>query len=81
MVSIDRIILGSLCLYTGLGLLYRGVYINYKINNSTLGEILRIAMKPPFTIKLLNTIFSPLIQVYNYFALKLIEIEENNEEK
>lgn len=81
MVSIQRIILGSLCLYTGLGLLYRGVYISYKINNSTLGEILRMVMKPPFTIKLLNTIFSPLIQVYNYFALKLIEIEENNEEE
>lgn len=81
MVSIQRIILGSLCLYTGLGLLYRGVYLSYKINNSTLGEILRMVTKPPFTIKLLNIIFLPLIQVYNYFALKLIEIEENNEEE
>lgn len=81
MVSIDRIILGSLCLYTGLGLLYRGVYLDYKIKNSTLGEILRMVTKPPFTIKLLNIIFLPLIQIYNYFALKLIEIEENNEEE
>lgn len=81
MIELDRIILGSLCLYTGLGLLYRGVYLSYKINNSTLGEIFRMVTKPPFTIKLLNIIFAPLIQVCNYFTLKLIEIEENNEEK
>ena len=78
MVDIGRIILGVLCGYVGLGLLYN-VYLDHYISERTIGELLKSMKNPPLTIKLGNAIFFP-IQLARVKYIEFIDRIEENED-
>lgn len=78
MVDIGRIILGVLCGYVGLGLLYN-LYLDHYISERTIGELLKSMKKPPLTIKLGNAIFLP-IQLARVKYIEFIDRIEENED-
>lgn len=76
MVSGLKIFLGCCSLYLACGLSYL-LYIGWKINNITIGGLIKLIENPPIHMTILNILFRPLVLA----RLKLIEIEENNEEE
>lgn len=76
MINGFRIFLGCCSLYLACGLSYL-LYIGWKINNITIGGLIKLIENPPMHITILNILFRPLVLA----RLKLIEILDSCEEE
>ena len=76
MVSGFRIFLGCGSLYLACGLSYL-LYVSWKINNITIGGLIKLIKKPPIHMTILNVLFGPLVLI----KLKFYEIIDSCEEE
>ena len=71
-----RIFLGCCSLYLACGLSYL-LYVSWKINNITIGGLIKLIKKPPIHMTILNVLFRPLVLI----KLKFYEIIDKCEEE
>ena len=64
----------SLCLACGMSYL---LYVGWRVNNATIGEVIKLIKKPPIHMTILNILFRPLVLA----RLKIIEILDSCEEE
>ena len=76
MVNPMKLFLGGCSLYLACGMSYL-LYTGWKINNSTIGEVIKLIKKPPIHMTILNILFRPLVLA----RLKIIEILDSCEEE
>ena len=76
MINPAKIFLGCCSLYLACGLSYL-LYVSWKINNITIGELIKLIKKPPIHMTILNVLFRPLVLI----KLKFYEIIDNCEEE
>ena len=76
MVNPMKLFLGGCSLYLACGMSYL-LYTGWKINNSTIGEVIKLIKKPPIYMTILNVLFRPLVLA----RLKIIEILDSCEEE
>ena len=76
MISGFRIFSGGCSLYLACGISYL-LYVGWKINNSTISELIKLIKKPPIHMTILNILFRPLVLA----RLKIIEILDSCEEE
>lgn len=76
MINGFRIFLGGCSLYLACGMSYL-LYTGWKINHSTIGELIKLIKNPPMHMTILNILFRPLILI----KLKYYEIIDNCEEE
>lgn len=71
-----KLFLGCCSLYLACGLSYL-LYVGWKINNITIGELIKLIKKPPIHMTILNVLFRPLVLI----KLKFYEIIDKYEEE
>ena len=76
MVNPMKLFLGGCSLYLACGMSYL-LYVSWKINNITMGEVIKLIKKPPIHMTILNVLFRPLVLA----RLKIIEILDSCEEE
>ena len=76
MISGFRIFLGGCSLYLACGISYL-LYVGWRVNNATIGELIKLIKKPPIHMTILNILFRPLVLA----RLKIIEILDSCEEE
>ena len=76
MISGFKVFLGGCSLYLACGMSYL-LYVSWKINNITIGEVIKLIKKPPIHMTILNILFRPLVLA----RLKIIEILDSCEEE
>ena len=76
MINPIKLFLGGCSLYLACGMSYL-LYTRWKINNSTIGEVIKLIKKPPIHMTILNILFRPLVLA----RLKIIEILDSCEEE
>ena len=76
MVNPMKLFLGGCSLYLACGMSYL-LYVGWKINNATIGEVIKLIKKPPIHMTILNILFRPLVLA----RLKIIEILDSCEEE
>ena len=76
MVNPMKLFLGGCSLYLACGMSYL-LYVGWKINNSTISEVIKLIKKPPIHMTILNILFRPLVLA----RLKIIEILDSCEEE
>ena len=76
MVNPMKLFLGGCSLYLACGMSYL-LYVSWKINNITIGEVIKLIKKPPIHMTILNVLFRPLVLA----RLKIIEILDRCEEE
>ena len=76
MINPIKLFLGGCSLYLACGMSYL-LYTGWKINNSTIGEVIKLIKKPPIHMTILNVLFRPLVLA----RLKIIEILDSCEEE
>ena len=76
MINPIKLFLGGCSLYLACGMSYL-LYTGWKINNSTIGEVIKLIKKPPIHMTILNILFRPLVLA----RLKIIEILDSCEEE
>ena len=76
MVNPMKLFLGGCSLYLACGMSYL-LYTGWKINNSTIGEVIKLIKNPPIHMTILNILFRPLVLA----RLKIIEILDSCEEE
>ena len=76
MISGFRIFSGCCSLYLACGMSYL-LYVGWRVNNATIGEVIKLIKKPPIHMTILNILFRPLVLA----RLKIIEILDSCEEE
>ena len=76
MINPAKIFLGCCSLYLACGLGYL-LYVSWKINNITIGGLIKLIKNPPIHMTILNILFRPLVLA----RLKIIEILDSCEEE
>ena len=76
MINPVKIFLGCCSLYLACGLSYL-LYVSWKINNITIGGLIKLIKKPPIHMTILNVLFRPLVLI----KLKFYEIIDRCEEE
>ena len=76
MVNPMKLFLGGCSLYLACGMSYL-LYVSWKINNITIGEVIKLIKKPPIHMTILNVLFRPLVLA----RLKIIEILDSCKEE
>ena len=76
MIDLAKLFLGGCSLYLACGMSYL-LYVGWKINNSTIGEVIKLIKKPPIHMTILNVLFRPLVLI----KLKFYEIIDKYEEE
>ena len=76
MINPIKLFLGGCSLYLACGLSYL-LYVSWKINNITIGGLIKLIKKPPIHMAILNVLFRPLVLI----KLKFYEIIDNCEEE
>lgn len=76
MINPIKLFLGGCSLYLACGMSYL-LYVGWKINNSTIGEVIKLIKKPPIYMTILNVLFRPLVLA----RLKIIEILDSCKEE
>ena len=76
MINPAKICLGCCSLYLAKGLSYL-LYVSWKINNITIGGLIKLIKNPPIHMTILNILFRPLVLA----RLKIIEILDSCEEE
>ena len=76
MVNPMKLFLGGCSLYLACGMSYL-LYVGWRINNATIGEVIKLIKKPPIHMTILNVLFRPLVLA----RLKIIEILDSCEEE
>lgn len=76
MINGFRIFLGGCSLYLACGMSYL-LYTGWKVNNSTIGELIKLIKNPPMHMTILNILFRPLVLI----KLKFYEIIDKCEEE
>ena len=76
MINPAKIFLGCCSLYLACGLSYL-LYVSWKINNITIGGLIKLIKKPPIHMTILNVLFRPLVLI----KLKFYEIIDKCEEE
>ena len=76
MINPIKLFLGGCSLYLACGMSYL-LYTRWKINNSTIGEVIKLIKNPPIHMTILNILFRPLVLA----RLKIIEILDSCEEE
>ena len=76
MINPIKLFLGGCSLYLACGMSYL-LYVGWRINNATIGEVIKLIKKPPIHMTILNILFRPLVLA----RLKIIEILDSCEEE
>ena len=76
MINPIKLFLGGCSLYLACGMSYL-LYVGWRINNATIGEVIKLIKKPPIHMTILNVLFRPLVLA----RLKIIEILDSCEEE
>ena len=76
MVNPMKLFLGGCSLYLACGLSYL-LYVSWRVNNTTIGEVIKLIKKPPIYMTILNVLFRPLVLI----KLKFYEIIDKYEEE
>ena len=76
MIDLAKLFLGGCSLYLACGMSYL-LYVGWRINNATIGEVIKLIKKPPIHMTILNVLFRPLVLA----RLKIIEILDSCEEE
>ena len=76
MVNPMKLFLGGCSLYLACGMSYL-LYVGWRVNNATIGEVIKLIKKPPIHMTILNILFRPLVLA----RLKIIEILDSCEEE
>ena len=76
MISGFRIFLGGCSLYLACGISYL-LYVGWRVNNTTIGGLIKLIKNPPIHMTILNILFRPLVLA----RLKIIEILDSCEEE
>ena len=76
MVNPAKIFFSCCSLYLACGMSYL-LYVGWRINNATIGEVIKLIKKPPMYMTILNILFRPLVLA----RLKIIEILDSCEEE
>ena len=76
MVNPMKLFLGGCSLYLACGMSYL-LYVSWKINNITIGGLIKLIKKPPIHMTILNVLFRPLVLI----KLKFYEIIDKCEEE
>ena len=76
MISGFRIFLGGCSLYLACGISYL-LYVGWRVNNTTIGELIKLIKKTPIYMTILNVLFRPLVLI----KLKYYEIIDKCEEE
>ena len=76
MVNPMKLFLGGCSLYLACGMSYL-LYVGWKINNITIGGLIKLIKNPPIHMTILNVLFRPLVLA----RLKIIEILDKCEEE
>ena len=71
-----KIFIGCCSLYLACGLSYL-LYVSWKINNITIGGLIKLIKNPPIHMTILNVLFRPLVLI----KLKFYEIIDKCEEE
>ena len=71
-----KIFIGCCSLYLACGLSYL-LYVSWKINNITIGGLIKLIKNPPIHMTILNVLFRPLVLI----KLKFYEIIDKREEE
>ena len=76
MVNPMKLFLGGCSLYLACGMSYL-LYVGWRVNNTTIGELIKLIKKPPIYMTILNVLFRPLMLI----KLKFYEIIDKYEEE
>ena len=76
MINPIKLFLGGCSLYLACGMSYL-LYTGWKVNNSTIGELIKLIKNPPMYMTILNILFRPLVLI----KLKFYEIIDKCEEE
>ena len=76
MIDLAKLFIGGCSLYLACGISYL-LYVSWKINNITIGEVIKLIKKPPIHMTILNILFRPLVLA----RLKIIEILDSCKEE
>ena len=76
MVNPMKLFLGGCSLYLACGMSYL-LYVGWRVNNTTIGELIKLIKKPPIYMTILNVLFRALVLA----RLKIIEILDSCEEE
>ena len=76
MIDLAKLFLGGCSLYLACGMSYL-LYVWWKINNITIGGLIKLIKNPPIHMTILNILFRPLVLA----RLKIIEILDSCEEE
>ena len=76
MINPVKIFIGCCSLYLACGLSYL-LYVSWKINNITIGGLIKLIKNPPIHMTILNILFRPLVLA----RLKIIEILDSCKEE
>ena len=76
MISGFKVFLGGCSLYLACGMSYL-LYVSWKINNITIGGLIKLIKNPPIYMTILNILFRPLVLA----RLKIIEILDSCKEE
>ena len=76
MVNPMKLFLGGCSLYLACGMSYL-LYVSWKINNITIGGLIKLIKNPPIHMTILNVLFRPLVLI----KLKFYEIIDKCEEE
>ena len=76
MVNPMKLFLGGCSIYLACGMSYL-LYVGWRVNNTTIGELIKLIKKPPIYMTILNVLFRPLVLI----KLKFYEIIDKYEEE
>ena len=76
MIDLAKLFLGGCSLYLACGISYL-LYVGWRVNNTTIGEVIKLIKKPPIHMTILNVLFRPLVLI----KLKFYEIIDKYEEE
>ena len=76
MIDLAKLFLGGCSLYLACGMSYL-LYVSWKINNITIGGLIKLIKNPPIHMTILNVLFRPLVLI----KLKFYEIIDKCEEE
>ena len=79
MISGFRIFLGGCSLYLACGISYL-LYVGWRVNNTTIGELIKLIKKPPIYMTILNVLFRPLVLIKLKFYEIIDKCEKEGEE-
>ena len=76
MINPMKLFLSGCSLYLACGMSYL-LYVGWRVNNTTIGELIKLIKNPPIHMTILNVLFRPLVLI----KLKFYEIIDKCEEE